>query len=48
MAETVKYYLSDNIIAYPTSNSEKDIGKLNVEENMEAIVTRLTSRNFCL
>ena len=48
MAETVKYYLADNIIAYPTSNSERDIGKLNVEENMEAIVTRLTTRNFCL
>ena len=28
--------------------SERDIGKLNVEENMEAIVTRLTTRNFCL
>lgn len=47
MAETVKYYLANNIIAYPTSNSI-DSGKLNIEENMASIITRITERNYCL
>lgn len=47
MAETVKYYLANNIIAYPTSNSI-DQGKLNIEENMASIITRITERNYCL
>lgn len=45
--EQVKYYLANNIIAYPTSNSI-DTGKLNAEENMAAIITRITERNYCL
>lgn len=47
LAETVKYYISNNIIAYPTSNSI-DEGKLNIEDNMAAIITRITERNYCL
>ncbi len=47
MAEVVKYYQAGNIVVYPTSSS-KDPGKLNTEQNMAAIVTRITDRNFCL
>lgn len=41
------YYASENIIAFPTSNST-DQGKLTLEENMSAIVTRITNRNYVL
>lgn len=47
MAETIKYYNSSDIIAYPTSNSV-DNGKLNIEDNMSSIVTRITNRNYAL
>lgn len=47
MADVVKYYPSDDIIAFPSSNSI-DEGKLTLEENMRAIVTRITNRNYTL
>lgn len=47
MAETIMYYPNLNITAYPTSNSI-DEGKINLEENMSAIVTRITNRNYAL
>lgn len=47
MADTTKYYLSSDIVAYPCSNATDD-GKLNIEENMSAIVTRITNRNYAL
>lgn len=48
MAETVKYYLSGNIVVYPGQNSENDEGKLNTENNLSHIITRITERNYCL
>ena len=48
MAETVKYYLSNNIVVYPGQNSENDEGKLNTENNLSYIIKRITERNYCL
>lgn len=45
--DIVRYYPSDDIIAFPSSNSI-DEGKLTLEENMRAIVTRITNRNYAL
>lgn len=47
MADTTKYYNSEDIIAYPCSNAIDD-GKLNIEDNMSSIVTRITTRNYAL
>lgn len=47
MADTLKYYLSNDITAYPCSNAT-DNGKLNLEDNMSSIVTRITERNYAL
>lgn len=47
MAETIMYYPNLNITAYPTSNS-MDEGKINLEQNMAKIVTRITDRNYAL
>ncbi len=47
MANTIKYYNSSDIIAYPCSNATDD-GKLNIEDNMSSIVTRITNRNYAL
>lgn len=47
MADTIKYYVSSDIIAYPCSNAVDD-GKLNIEDNMSSIVTRITNRNYAL
>lgn len=47
MAETVKYYLSKDITNYPTSNSV-DSGKILLEENLAAMTTRITTRNYAL
>lgn len=47
MAETVAYYPNLNITAYPTSASQ-DEGKINLEQNMAKIVTRITERNYAL
>lgn len=41
-----KYFGAD-ITCYPSSNAT-DNGKLNVEFNMSRIVTRLSSKNFCI
>lgn len=41
-----KYYQSQNINVYPSSNST-DVGKLMLEENMTELTTKLTMRNFC-
>ena len=47
MAETVVYVNSEDIYAFPSSNSVDD-GKLTLEENMSAIVTRITKRCYTL
>lgn len=41
------YYQAKNIRTYPSGNSV-DEGKLNLEENLTRIVTRITKRNFVL
>ena len=41
------FYNGNNITCYPSSNST-DNGKLNLEFNMARLVTRLSSKNFCI
>jgi len=43
----VSYYQGVDIVCYPSSNA-KDDGKLNLEFNMARLVTRVTSKNFCI
>jgi hypothetical protein len=47
MAQPVAKYNGDFITCYPGSN-QLDEGKLNLEKNMARIVTRLSSKNFCI
>ena len=47
MANPVVYYSGQDITCYPGSNQTDD-GKLNLEFNMARIVTRLSSKNFCI
>ena len=47
MAKTAIYYPYLNISCFPTSNSV-DEGKLFLEENTSAFVTRITNRNYAL
>lgn len=47
MAEPIAYYKGEDITCYPSSNS-KDNGKLQLEFNMARLVTRLSSKNFCI
>lgn len=47
MAQPVAKYNGDFITCYPGSN-QLDDGKLNLEKNMARIVTRLSSKNFCI
>lgn len=47
MAQPVAKYNGDFITCYPGSN-QLDSGKLNLESNMARIVTRLSSKNFCI
>ena len=47
MANPVAYYSGQDITCYPGSNQTDD-GKLNLEFNMARIVTRLSSKNFCI
>lgn len=47
MANPIVYYPGDYITCYPGSNQTDD-GKLNLEFNMARIVTRITSKNFCI
>lgn len=47
MAQPSAYYKADNITCYPGSN-QKDNGKLNLEFNMARLVTRVSSKNFCI
>ena len=41
------FYNGNNITCYPSSNATDD-GKLNLEFNMARLVTRLSSKNFCI
>lgn len=43
----VKHYDGNFITCYPGSN-QKDEGKFNMEFNMARLVTRVTSKNFCI
>lgn len=43
----IVYYSGQDITCYPGSNQTDD-GKLNLEFNMARIVTRLSSKNFCI
>ena len=45
--QIVVRYPGQDITCYPGSNQEDD-GKLNLEYNMARIVTRLSSKNFCI
>jgi len=45
--DVAKYYLTQNIVVYPSSNSI-DNGKLTIEENLKNMVSRITSRNYAL
>lgn len=47
MAQTIARYNGSDITCYPGSNQTDD-GKLNIEFNMARIVTRLSSKNFCI
>ena len=47
MAQPIVNYDGNYITCYPGSN-QKDDGKLNLEFNMARIVTRLSSKNFCI
>ena len=47
MAQPIARYDGDYITCYPGSN-QTDNGKLNLELNMARIVTRLSSKNFCI
>lgn len=47
MAQPIAKYNGDYITCYPGSN-QLDDGKLNLEYNMARIVTRLSSKNFCI
>lgn len=48
MADTPQvFYNGNNITCYPSSNAT-DNGKLNLEFNMARLVTRLSSKNFCI
>lgn len=47
MAQPEARYKGNQITCYPGSN-QKDDGKLNLEANMARIVTRVTSKNFCI
>ena len=47
MAQPVAKYKGEYITCYPGSN-QTDNGKLNIEYNMSRLVTRLSSKNFCI
>lgn len=47
MAQPSAYYPANSITCYPGSN-QRDNGKLNLEFNMARLVTRLSSKNFCI
>ena len=47
MAQPIVKYAGEAITCYPGSNQTDD-GKLNMEFNMARIVTRLSSKNFCI
>lgn len=44
---SVVHYSGQDITCYPGSNQTDD-GKLNIEFNMARLVTRVTSKNFCI
>lgn len=43
----IVHYAGDDITCYPSSNATDD-GKLNLEFNMARLVTRVSSKNFCI
>lgn len=47
MAYSVEYYDGNYVTCYPGSN-QTDNGKLQLEFNMARLVTRVTSKNFCI
>lgn len=47
MSEIQSFYKGKDITCYPGSN-QKDEGKLQTEFNMARIITRLSSKNFCI
>lgn len=47
MAQPEVRYFGDDITCYPSSNAT-DNGKLQLEYNMARLVTRVTSKNFCI
>lgn len=47
MAQPIVKYAGDDITCYPGSN-QKDDGKLQLEFNMARLVTRVSSKNFCI
>ena len=47
VGRVISRYNADDITCYPSSNAV-DEGKLNLEYNMARIVTRLSSKNFCI
>ena len=47
MGQPIVKYNGDHVTCYPSSNAVDD-GKLNLEFNMARIVTRLSSKNFCI
>lgn len=47
MSQPIVKYSGDVVTCYPGSNQTDD-GKLNMEYNMARIVTRLSSKNFCI
>ena len=47
MAHPIVNYKGEDITCYPGSN-QQDEGKLNLEYNMARLVTRVSSKNFCV